>query len=266
MTRRQIDRLLTLHIVQRILAIIMLAILFATIYLIVTRLHAIAAPMLAVPILKMVHPDMSADSDRTFFYPTSGPIVDRGGQGLHGYAYAIGERGYVAELINLRMTWLVLTANQNDVLTTNRRGKAVFRRGNVIGVYPADLTAAVRHIADLTKDWTQPAAAAMLAQYQWHDDYLWAVHRVLSPGQIYMRTLGPAPALDAWGALMADINTMDAPAPSAAPAIDDVDAAHRAAQLALAERIQRQRKAARQRLRLEHRPIAVDWPVPVVAR
>lgn len=265
MTRRQrtqLDHLLTLHIVQRILTLILLAILLGTLYLIMTRLHAIAiaAPMLAVPVLKMVHPDMSAASDRTFVYPPAGPVVDRGGHGLHGYAYALGDRDYVSANLVLGMTWLVLVAPA--VTPIRNWAKVQFTRAEVVGVYPDRLDDAIRHIARLTRNWTEPFAAAAMEQA--HPDYRWAVSRVHRPPsrvETHVRSLAPAP-LDAWNALMADINSMHAPpapAPAAAPAIDDADAAHRAAQLALAERIQRQRKAARQRLREEHRAIPVDW-------
>lgn len=265
MTRRQrtqLDHLLTLHIVQRVLTLIMVAILLATLYLIVTRLEAAAAVTIVIPILKMVHPDMTSDVDRTFVYPCSGPVVDRGGNGLHGYAYGIGERGYVAELMPYGMTWLVLIANNGDVIATNQRGKARFTRATVVGSYPDDLTGAVRHIARLTDTWTTPAAAAELARYRYDDPYFWAVHRVLSPSALYLRTLPPVIATDAWSALVQPSAPPVAP-PVAAPPVDD--SAHRAAQLALAARIQRQRKAARQRLREQHRAIAVDWFVPVPA-
>lgn len=262
MNRRDIDRMLTLHIVQRALTIIMLAVLLATLYLIVTRLEA-AAVTLAIPILKMVHPDMTSDADRSFFYPRSGPVVDRGGHNLHGYAYAIGDRGYVAELMPYGMTWLVLTAAQRDIIGAGPRGKIAFTRATVVGVYPDDLTTAVRHIARLTDNWTTPAAAADLARYRYDDHYLWAVHRVLSPSALYLRTLPPVIATDAWSALVQPSAPPAAPAPAAAPPVDD--SAHRAAQLALAERIQAQRRAARQRLRREHRPVAVPgWPMPAV--
>lgn len=112
-----------------------------------------------IPVFKIVRHDMSAFQDEHFYYPTSGPVIDKDGWGLHGLPWGIGEPSHWSLKPNGGKYLVILT--NADLYLSYTLGKCKFSRGNVVGCYD-NVGHAALHIAELTQWWTTPDVVGFL--------------------------------------------------------------------------------------------------------
>lgn len=131
-----------------------------------------------IPFLKAVNADMTSLHDPRFVYPKQGPVSERPGRkGLHGYPFGIGFKSYMTGIDKPR--YLIVMVNDADACLTPGHGKSTFMRGEVVEVH-TDLRAATASMAEHTRNWQAPAAAAYAERVGqgnvYHGD-LWMLRR-----------------------------------------------------------------------------------------